>query len=295
MSAADAQVRSNESPRLKYLRRLKELWARREIWGNLARRELTAKYKSSFLGVIWSMLHPLLYLVVFYIVFKVFLPNGMPDFPVYLLCGILPWTLFSSSIGGATESITGNAQLVSKVAFPQEMLPLATIRAQTVNFFFQLLVLAGYLVLFGFPILHRGLFLLPLALVVLLLFTAALAFATASLNVRYRDITYLVELGLLAWFWSTPIVYPAKQVATSLGEGSTGFTLYLLNPLANVVLSFQRAIYGGTSPEALAQLPAPGVRWYAIRLLILGAVSLVLLLLTWRLFYKRSGDFAEEL
>jgi ABC-2 type transport system permease protein len=268
---------------------------RREIWANLARRELTAKYKSSFLGVIWSMLHPLLYLVVFYVVFSLFLRNNIPDFPVYLLSGLLPWTLFSSSIGGATESITGNAQLVSKVAFPQEMLPLATIRAQTVNFLFQFLVLAGYLILFGFPVLHKGLVLLPLALAVLLLFTTMLAFATASQNVRYRDITYLVELGLLAWFWSTPIVYPATQVAASLGEGSTAYTIYLLNPLANVVLGFQRAIYGGTSPEALGTLPAPGVRWYAIRLLILGAVSLVLLLLTWRLFYKRSGDFAEEL
>ena len=295
MRVAESQVRTNEVPRLRYVRRLRELWRGREIWANLAKRELTAKYKSSALGVVWSMLHPLLYLVVFYIVFSVFLRNRIPDFPVYLLSGLLPWTLFSSSIARATESITSNAQLVSKVAFPQEMLPLATIRAQTVNFFFQSMILIAFLILFRYPILHRGLLLLPLAMAVLLLFTAALSFATAALNVRYRDITYLVELGLLAWFWSTPIVYPSAQVAESMGRESVGFFVYLLNPLTNIALGFQRAVYGGTSPEALDALPAPGLRWYALRLALLGLVSLVLLLLSWRLFYRRAGDFAEEL
>jgi ABC-2 type transport system permease protein len=135
--------------------------------------------------------------------------------------------------------------------------------------------------------------LLPLALGVLLLFIVALGFATATWNVRYRDTSHLVELALLMWFWSTPIVYPVKLVLQNFG--SLGETLYLLNPLANVVLGFQRAIYGGTSPEGLAQLPAPGLRWYAFRLLAVGAASLAILMLSWRLFYRRSGDFAEEL
>ncbi|MDQ4005957.1 MAG: ABC transporter permease [Actinomycetota bacterium] len=309
MSQADLQVRTNDPPRLRPLRRMRELWRQREVMANLARKELKVRYKSSVLGVAWSMLNPLLYLLVFYVVFTFFLPSQIPNFPVYLLSGLLPWTLFSSSLGATTQSVVGGGNLVTKVAFPHEMLPLAAVRAQTVNFFFQFLVLVGFLVVFGQPLLHRGVVLLPLALGVLLLFVMALGFATSAWNVRYRDTGHLVELATLAWFWSTPIVYPVTTVTEGARFGPVADAIYLLNPLTNIVLTFQRAIYGGATPEALRDrpipgpdpgvlppvLPMPGLRWYAFRLLILGAVSLIIFLLTWRLFYKRSGDFAEEL
>lgn len=289
---SDVMVRTNEPPRLRVFQRLGELWRDREILANLARKELRVKYKSSALGVAWSMLNPALYLVVFYVVFTYFLPNQVPDFPVYLLSGLLPWTLFTTGLQGATVSVVGGANLVPKVAFPHEMLPLAAIRAQLVNFFFQVVVLVAFLLIFGYPMIHRGLVLLPLALAVLLVFTTALGMATSALNVRYRDTGHLVDLALLAWFWSTPIVYPASLVRDNL-EGA--FSLYLLNPVANIVLAFQRGIYGGVSQEALQSLPAPGLTWYGVRLLVVGAVSGVLLYLSWRLFFRRSGDFAEEL
>jgi ABC-2 type transport system permease protein len=277
------------------VKRLRELWRDREILANLARKELRVKYKSTALGVAWSMLNPLLYLVVFYVVFTFFLPNDIPDFPIYLLSGLLPWTLFSTGLSGSTTSILSGGNLVTKISFPRELLPLATIRAQIVNFGFQFLVLIGFLIVFGHPLIHRGVILLPLALGVLLLFITALGFATATWNVRYRDTGHIVELVLLMWFWSTPIVYPAERVLGPEGLGSLGKTLYLLNPLTNVVLAFQRGIYGGTSAEGLDMLPAPGLRWYGFRLLAIGAASLVILAMTWRFFYRRSGDFAEEL
>lgn len=293
MSAPETVVRTNEPPKLRMLKRIRELWRDREILANLARKELRVKYKSTALGVAWSMLNPLLYLVVFYVVFTFFLRNNTPDFPIYLLSGLLPWTLFTTGLSGSTTSILSGGNLVTKISFPRELLPLATIRAQTVNFGFQFLVLIGFLIVFGHPLIHRGVILLPLALGVLLLFTIALGFATATWNVRYRDTGHLVELVLLMWFWSTPIVYP---VTTVLAERSALVqNLYLLNPLTNIVLAFQRGIYGGTSPEGLALLPAPGLRWYGFRLLAVGAASLVILAMTWRLFYRRSGDFAEEL
>lgn len=289
---SEVLVRTNEAPRLRVFQRLGELWRDREILANLARKELRVKYKSSALGVAWSMLNPALYLVVFYVVFTYFLPSGIEDFPVYLLSGLVPWTLFTTGLQGATTSVVGGSNLVPKVAFPHEMLPLAAIRAQLVNFFFQLVVLVAFLLIFGYPLFHRGIVLVPLALAVLLVFVTALGFATSALNVRYRDTGHLVDLALLAWFWSTPIVYPASLVQENL-EGA--FSLYLLNPVANIVLAFQRGIYGGVSREALESLPAPGLTWYGMRLLVVGVASLVLLYFSWRLFYRRSGDFAEEL
>jgi len=289
---SEVLVRTNEAPRLRMFQRLGELWRDREILANLARKELRVKYKSSALGVAWSMLNPALYLVVFYVVFTYFLPSGIEDFPVYLLSGLVPWTLFTTGLQGATTSVVGGANLVAKVAFPHELLPLAAIRAQLVNFFFQLVVLVAFLLIFGYPLVHRGIVLVPLALGVLLVFVTALGFATSALNVRYRDTGHLVDLALLAWFWSTPIVYPASLVRDNL-EGA--FSLYLLNPVANIVLAFQRGIYGGVSRDALESLPALGLTWYGTRLLVVGVASLVLLYFSWRLFYRRSGDFAEEL
>jgi ABC-type polysaccharide/polyol phosphate export permease len=293
VAEADLQVRTNAPPRLRVFRDLANLWRHREILVNLSRKELKVKYKSSVLGVAWSMLRPTLYLVVFYLVFQLVLRSSIPDFEIYLVSGLLAWTLFSTGFPGATTSITDNAALVTKVAFPREVLPLASIGAQLVNFFFQLLVLVAALVIFGRPFLGMNLILLPAALVVLLLFTTALGFATSAFNVKYRDTGHLVELAMLAWFWATPIVYPARLVLRNLGDVAA--TVYLANPMANIVLAFQRALYGPTSSEALARLPAPGLSWYAERLIWVGLASLVLLYLAWWVFHRLAGDFSEEL
>jgi ABC-2 type transport system permease protein len=295
MSArVETQVRTSESPRLRPGPRLRELFRRREVLVNLTRKETKVKYKSSVLGVAWSMLNPVLYLVVFYVVFTFFLPSGIQNFVVYLLAGILPWTLFASGLLGATSAVVANGPLVTKVAFPREILPLSAIGASLVNFGYQWVVLLAALLVFGYPFLGPALVLVPLALVVLLLFLAAVGVATSAFNVRYRDTQHLVDLALLAWFWATPIVYQGpKLIEENLGPGAV--EVYLLNPLANVVLAFQRALYGGTSSEAVAELPDPGIAWYAGRLAVLGAASAILLYLAWRAFYRMSGDFAEEL
>jgi ABC-2 type transport system permease protein len=293
VAEADLQVRTNAPPRLRVLRDLADLWRHREILVNLARKELKVKYKSSALGVAWSMLRPALYLVVFYLVFSLVIRNDIPDFQIYLVSGLLAWTLFSTGFPGATTSVTDNAALVTKVAFPREVLPLAAIGAQLVNFFFQLLVLVGALIIFGRPFIGPNLLLLPAALVVLLLFTTALGLATSAFNVKYRDTGHLVELAILAWFWATPIVYPVTLVTGNLGDVAQ--SIYLANPMTSIVLAFQRALYGPTSPAALDRLPAPGITWYAERLLWVGLASVVLLYLSWWAFHRLAGDFSEEL
>jgi ABC-2 type transport system permease protein len=293
VSDPEVQLRTNAPPRLRILRGLRELWRSREILVNLARKELKVKYKSSALGVAWSMLNPILYLVVFYLVFSLVLRADIPDFQIYLVSGLLAWTLFSTGFQGATTSITDNGPLVSKVAFPREVLPLASIGAQLVNFAFQLLVLVGALLIFGKPFLGRNLILLPAALAVLLVFTTALGLATSAFNVKYRDTGHLVELAMLAWFWGTPIVYPARLVTRNLSDAAA--SIYFANPMANIVLAFQRALYGPTSPEGLAVLPSPGITWYAQRLIWVGLASTVLLYLSWWAFHRLAGDFSEEL
>lgn len=292
MAEADILVRTSESPRMKIGKRLRELLSHREVLVNLIRKELKVKYKSSVLGILWSMLNPLMYLVVFFLVFTYFLAGVIPDFYMYLLSGLLAWTFFSTAVQGATSSVVGNTPLVTKVAFPREILPLSAVGSSIVNFFFQFLVLVAVVLAF-YPFLGSGVVLLPLALGVLLLVTVAIGLATSAFNVRYRDTGHLVELALLAWFWLTPVIYPATFV---IEKGQLAWRLYQLNPMVSITLGFQRALYGPRRlPDGRGVLPDPGVAWYAIRLGLVGLAAVVLLYLTWRLFYRRSGDFAEEL
>lgn len=247
------------------------------------------------------MLNPILYLAVFSLVFTLVLGNDVPHFPVYLLSGLLAWNLFGTSLSLASRSVVDNANLVTKVYFPREILPLASVGTALVDFVLQAVVLAAFMVGLGIGSAGANLLLLPLSMVALLTFTAALGMWVASLNVRYRDTQHLLNLALLAWFWLTPVVYPSgfAYAADKQLFGVSLFDLMLLNPMADIVMGFQRALYatvqpvGGAGPVLV--LPPVSVGWLAIVIGSVAAGSVILLLLAWRTFFSLSGDFAEEL
>ncbi len=286
------------------MRRLRELASSREILANLVRKEVKVKYKSSVLGALWSMLNPVLYLAVFTLVFSVVLRNDIRDFPVYLLSGLLAWNLFSTSLSLASRSVVDNANLVTKVYFPREILPLSSVGTALVDFCLQALVLVAFMVTSGYDFTRIDLLLLPLSMFALLAFTSALGMWVAGLNVRYRDTQHLLNLSLLAWFWVTPIVYPSGFVYTELSSreflGIRLFDLYLANPMASVVMGFQRALYGTVSypveggREVFVLAPV-SLGWLALLIGGVAVGSLLLLFLAWRTFFHLSGDFAEEL
>jgi ABC-2 type transport system permease protein len=275
------------------------VWRYRELLVSLVRKELKVKYKNSALGFVWSLLNPALYLVVFYIVFQIFLKAGLPYFPIYLLAGLLPWNLYGVALGAATGSITGNASLVTKVWFPREILPLASIGAGLVHFVLQTTVLFAALVVFRYQPAFSYLPLVVLALFTLVLLLAALSIGLAAINVYARDTQHLLELALLAWFWMTPIVYPYRQVADRVGS------LFLLNPLTPVVITFQRVIYNRTEVVARSKAgvvsrihvlpPHANWLWYTRNLGIVIAISAVLLLGALAIFGRLEDNFAEEI
>jgi ABC-2 type transport system permease protein len=276
--------------------RLRELWAYREILLNLVRKELKVKYTASVLGAVWSLLNPVVFLAVFSFVVKV-LGNPIPDFPVFLLSGLLAWNLFSAALLQGSRSVIDNANLVKKVAFPREILPLSSIGVALVDFALQSVVLLVFIFVSGHGVGAAALVLYPLSILTVLVFTLAAVFWTSALNVRYRDVGHLLNLGLLVWFWMTPIVYQAALVQNYFAtRGTPGlWNLYLLNPLAPIVLGFQRALYGNPVQDGRQVLPDVSVAWNAGVLGIVLVASTVLLFFTWRLFFRMSGDFAEEL
>jgi ABC-2 type transport system permease protein len=289
--------RTSEEPKLRVRRRLRELAAHREVLLNLVRKELKVKYTASVLGAVWSLLNPVVFLAVFSFVVYV-TGNQMPHFPVYLLSGLLGWSLFSNSLSLGARSVVDNASLVKKVYFPREILPLASIGVTLVDFVLQSAVLLLFMLVTGYHVHLHALWMYPLSIVTLLVFTLAVTLWVAGLNVRYRDVQHLLNLGLLVWFWMTPIVYQGALVQEFLTKNrpDTLWNLYLLNPLATIVFGFQRALYGVvTTTEPQRILPDVSLTWMAGMLLTVLAGSLLLLAFTWRLFFHLSGDFAEEL
>lgn len=266
----------------------------RELLANLVRKELRVSYKNSVLGFGWSLVNPLMYLVIFSVVLVGFLRVALPAYHFYLLSGLLAWNLFATGVSHANGSIVDNATLVSKIYFPRVILPLSSIGAALVHFVLQLGVLfAAMLVLRYHVHWDAGMALLPLALAVQLLFMFGCALLMSAMNVFYRDVKHLLELSLLAWFWLTPIVYPS-----ALAQGRF-FGIYLLNPMTPVVLGFQRALYARTTvvqdgAEQLVLVDAP-ITWYAERLAYVGAGAIVLIVVAWLVFRRLERRFAEEL
>src|SRR3990172_7305900 len=300
VTTIDVIERTSEPPRLRVLARVRELYAHREILLNLVRKELKVKYAASVLGAIWSLLNPVVFLGVFTFV-SFALDNNVPNYPVYLLSGLLAWNLFSTSVTQGARSVIDNANLVKKVYFPREILPLSQIGVALVDFVLQTLVLLLLMIATGYDFRVGTLALWPLAFFTLLVFTVAMSFWLSAMNVRYRDIQHLLNLGLLVGFCFTPILYATHFLQEKLAAyqpfGFTSFYLYLLNPLASIVVGFQRALYGVVTPQGASEplLVQVSVGWVATILAGVALGSVVLLWSAWRTFFRLSGDFAEEL
>jgi lipopolysaccharide transport system permease protein len=235
---------------------LRELWRYRDLLYNLVLRDLKVRYKNSVLGILWSLLNPLLMMVVFTLVFNVL--SGSSDiqpYPAFILSGVLVWNLFAASVTSAIGSIVGNAHLIKKVYFPREVLPMAAVLGNVVNFSLALPVYFLLATLLGLPPTEKIL-LLPAVLLVQVLFTLGISFILATLNVFYRDTQIVMEVVLLAWFFLTPVFYPLKQVLPNgwtIGgvflESHVVQRLYrIVNPMASIVATYRDILFWGNWP-----------------------------------------------
>lgn len=295
--------------RLGVIGQIREVLKYRELLLGLIRKELKVKYKDSTLGFLWSLLNPALSLGVFYIVFQIFLSAGIPAFAIFLLCGLLVWNLFSSSLAGATGSVTSAGGLVNKVYFPRVILPLASVGAAVVHFFLQGIVLVGALVVTRYDVEVSWLPLLVLAFVATVALATGFAIMLSAVNVYARDTQHILELSLLAWFWLTPIVYPVDLIASQTEARSVPDWLYLLNPIVPLVMAFQRVLHNRVDFEQEVRLreagpieitvtrilPDESFLWYVGANLAVVGVGVALIGAALHVFSRLEGNFAEEL
>jgi ABC-2 type transport system permease protein len=266
---------------------LKKLFFYRELLLNLTVKEVKVKYKNSFIGFLWSMVNPVMMLGVYYVAFGIIFrlrALGMTRYEFYLLSGILPWNFFSLSLMQSVSAVVNNADLVKKVYFPREVLPLSYIGAASFHFLLQELVLVVFLLAFRVS-LSPWIFAMPLLLLLQLVFTAGLSLYLSALNVFFRDIQHFTEIALLAWFWITPVVYPISFIQESFPAWAE--RIYMLNPMAHIVLLWQRITYN--SP-----VNGPQAAYFSVEGFVYAVVLSVFLLLSgYYLFCRLEGRFAE--
>lgn len=271
------------------LQSLQEVWAYRELLQLLVKREIKVRYKDSSLGLLWSLIRPLVMLAVYYFAIGRFLgaQRAIPSFAIYVFTGLTAYQLFSEVISSCTSSILGNAGLVKKVSLPREVFPLSTVGSSLFNLGVQLVVLLAATVVAQQVPLGQRLVYLPLSLAVLLVYGVAAGLLLSALNVFLRDVQYLVEMSLVILFWTTPTVYSWGLVRDA-GIPPLLETLYLCNPVAVAVLGMQRALW-------VAGDAAPTPDGLGVRLVVMLVVGCGLVYVAQRLFARLEGNFAQEL
>lgn len=264
---------------------LAEVWQYRELLINLTIRDLKVRYKNSALGIAWSLLNPILMMIVFTVVYAVMLSqNNQHDFAAFILCGLLPWNFFSGSIMGGVGSIVNNGYLIKKVYFPRAVLPTSIMLSNLVNFLVALPVYFVLALLLGVRLTPYVLF-LPIVILVEMIFIQGISLLLSALNVFYRDVQQIMEVIILAWFFLTPVVWDANKLPTSrmiLGvEVPVQRLTYILNPMASIVATYRDILYYGRP-----------IGWdFFLRTVL---TSLIVLTLGFLVFNRLKGRFAEE-
>jgi ABC-2 type transport system permease protein len=282
------------APRRTVVEHIRELFGYGELTSTLIRKELKVRYKNSVLGLTWSMIQPLFLLIIYSIAFSV-LGGGLARLGIWIMSGLLVWGLVGTSVSTATQSITGNGQLVSKVRFPRAVLPIASIGAALVHFAVQTGMFLVVLLVVRQGVEWSFVWLIPLALVAMVLFLFAVCLLLSAMNVYARDTQHLLDLLLLGWFWLTPIVYTYGLVEQKLIEHDLPTWLPLVNPLTPVVMTFQRILYGTPSINGQRLLPDTSALWYARNLAIVAVISVGLCVAALRLFDRAEANMAEAI
>jgi lipopolysaccharide transport system permease protein len=259
---------------------LRHLLRYRGLITGLVTRELTARYRGSVLGFFWSFVNPLLSLLIYTFVFTVVMPGARPQayepYALFMFCGILPWTWFSSSLLEASNVLIAGGNLIRKVLFPAEVLPLVTVLSGLVHFGLGLPILAAFLIYYGMPVEPLDIAWFPIIVIVQLVLTAGLALLVSALTVHFRDVRDLLQNLLTLWFFATPIIYPVSLAPPGVQR------LLNLNPFTHLAVAYQEMLF----------VPGPFVEVWRVPLA--AAFAIAAFLVGYFVFDRLRDTLAEE-
>lgn len=254
----------------------------RELFLNLARREIRGRYKGSWLGVLWTLIIPLLMMVSYTLVFSViFQVVNIPNYPLFLMTGLALWVFFGNSITVAATSLIANADLIKKVRFPRAIVPVAAVSAQALTAGVIIVALIPLNLIF-MPGDRLAMLLLPVVIIFTTMMVVGVSLAVAAVNVFFRDVEHILTALLLPWFFLTPIFYTFDSFPLATSHAWAVDVLTLVNFVTPFVLALQDVLFWGNWPPA----------WMLAYIAIVGVVFLSL---GYWIFHKLQRDLAIEL
>ena len=279
---------------------LAELYKARPILYALVKRELKSRYRGSIFGFAWALGKPMSMLIVYSLIIGEVLgaSRSLDYFALYLFVGLMFWGFFAEAVASSTNSLVNSSGLLQKIAFPREIIPLTSVVIAGVNTLIQIpILLLGYIYFGAWPN-PQELFMLPILLLALFLITLSLALLLSALNVYVRDIQPLTELSLTLLMYASPIIYSWTFVQDQIIEkfgNSNLFDLYLVNPLAPIFIGLQDTLWPGVRQFATGQVAGNLYSLNSLFLWVLLLGSLIVSLISYRIFLKLEPNFAREL
>lgn len=254
----------------------KEIYTYREMIYNLVHRELRGKYKGSVLGFAWTFINPLLQLGVYTIVFSYILQSGIEKYYLFLFVALIPWIFFSSSLSAGASCIRAQGNMVKKIYFPREVIPISFVVSQFVSMLLSFIVVIFVIMLSGIGFNFRAMLYLPLIMIIEFLLATGLILIISGLTVYFRDIEHLISIFIMLWQFLTPVMYDVTRVPERL------LFIYNLNPMTPIIVAYRDILY-------YKQIPHVSTLTSAV------IFALVFLVVGFLLFGKLKQHFAEEL
>ena len=243
--------------------RLYEIYQYREMIYELVRRDLRGRYKGAVLGFLWTFINPLMQLAVYTLVFSVFMRSDIQQYYIFLFVALVPWIFFSSSLTGGATSILGQSNLVKKIYFPREVLPITFVTTCFVNMLLSFVVVLLVLAVSGYGFNPMALLFLPLVMVIEYFLALGMTILFSAVNVYFQDTSHILGIVCMAWQFLTPVMYPGSLVPARLQ------TLWRLNPMEPIIETYRDILYYKQIPQTAHLIPSAIV---AVAFLIVGEI-----------------------
>lgn len=251
-----------------------KLYQYRELLKTSIKKDIGGKYKKSFLGILWSFINPLLQITVYAIIFPIIMKNNLENYTVFMVCGLIPWTYFANVINRGSFSIIENGNIIKKVYFPREILPISIVTSETITFVISSIIILGFVLGYGMGLSVYILF-YPLLLLTQYIMSIGLAFIVSSITVYFRDLQHFISVFLQLLFYGTPVVYSLQTIPEEFRW------ILKLNPMTYIIEGYRDIFYYQQMPDIKQIL------WVI-------ALGIIITIIGYMIFNKLQKRFAEE-
>lgn len=258
------------------MKTFKEIYAYREMIFSLVRRDLKGRYKGSVLGFLWTFINPLLQLMVYTFVFSTVMRSGIEDYYLFLFVALVPWLFFSTSLTGGASSILAQKEMVKKIYFPREILPIAYTTSQFVNMLLSFIVIFVILLISGKGLNTEALLYLPIIMFIEYILSLGVAMLSSAVTVYFKDFEYILGILAMAWQFLSPVMYAVDMVPEEV------MPIFKMNPMTPILIAYRDILYYKKSPDLSTLIQA----------IIFGVI---LLIVGWLIFGKLKRHFVEEM